>query len=468
MRIKRKAGQHAYQKMTLWLQLVLMMCTSYLGFYTATQWIADMAASLQNLTLILAVVVVTLIVVFIADRKTKQWLKASDTERVVGDTLDVALITGTSKYCAVAHNVSVTGETRRNIDHLVATPGKCWVVETRHEWMPKWRFKKALQRIAENVAAIRHDPRWPSSTEIKGCLVFATRKKMGDHTSYQHKGEKILLLGRQELYRKVRKAARADAKNNDEPLAKMVWKMSGVEATEVRSSGKQQNHKGKPMHMRRSAEGRAALKTILWSLPLFCVALFYIGFSAGIWQVDKEVSALDLVLFLAALIAAGFLTQIMRQPQSKEGEAKRVIGDTLDAALITDKCCAVAHGIFIKGQKLGDIDHLVVTPGKCAWVVETKYRRVPKDRFSETLRRIAGNMATIRDLSPSGTKVEGRLVFITEEKRKEYQFGKEKIVALDVKQLSREVRKATAPDADVKDDDGALAKMVRRMAGEEV
>lgn len=461
MRMRRRAGQYANWRVILWLQLFLVAIMSLSGFYMA-KWVVRKEVFLIDLILFLA----ALAIAIAASRKVDQWAKGRDAERVVGDTLDAALVA--DKRCAVAHGASIEGGKPGNIDHLVATPGKCWVVETKHGRVPKRRFRETLQRIAGNMKAMRSCS--PPGTEVKGCLVFAAREEMETRPPYQSEKEEIVLLGRKELHRKLREATNVEARGDDGALAKMVWKLAGMESEEVRVSGKQDN-KGDPVHVRRRAESHTLLKTMLWSFSCFVAASLCIGFVVGMWAPTGEPSLLYRVFLpvalAAAIIAAIFSGRKIQRPEGKEWQAKRVVGDTLDAALIrANKCCAVAHGVFVEGEKLGDIDHLAATPGKIAWVVETKYRRVSRGRFSETLRRIAGNMEAIRRLSSSGTEVLGRLVLATEEERKEYQYGEEKIVALGVKELYREVHKAAGADA--KDDDGALAKMVWGLAGEEV
>ena len=79
--------------------------------------------------------------------------------------------------------------------------------------------------------------------------------------------------------------------------------------------------------------------------------------------------------------------------------AERSIGSLTEYAL-TARGCAVAHSVT-KIAEIGDIDHLVATPG-CLWVVETKYGKVPKDHFPEVLRRIHVNLQAVRRWAPSG------------------------------------------------------------------
>ena len=95
----------------------------------------------------------------------------------------------------------------------------------------------------------------------------------------------------------------------------------------------------------------------------------------------------------------------------KGGVAERQIGRALEQAVTADSC-AVAHNVE-GGRPLGDIDHIVATP-QGVWVVETKYRRVPKRNFPKVLNRISANVARVLDLLPPDTPVTGCLVLAYE------------------------------------------------------
>ena len=101
-----------------------------------------------------------------------------------------------------------------------------------------------------------------------------------------------------------------------------------------------------------------------------------------------------------------------RRDNLKKGHvAERQIGRALEEAITADNC-AVAHNV--EGiSNTGDIDHIVATPQR-VWVVETKYRRVPKASFSRVLKRIGANMAKVRELLPPDTPVSGCLVLAYE------------------------------------------------------
>lgn len=124
----------------------------------------------------------------------------------------------------------------------------------------------------------------------------------------------------------------------------------------------------------------------------------------------------------------------------KGARAEERVGQAIEYAL-TAEPCAVAH--HVEGiARIGDIDHLVATP--CGlWVVETKHGRVPKRRFRETLRRIAANVAGVRDWAP-GVRVTGCLVFASRPRKPPkpaYEWGPETIRCFaDPESLMRELR----------------------------
>ena len=92
--------------------------------------------------------------------------------------------------------------------------------------------------------------------------------------------------------------------------------------------------------------------------------------------------------------------------------AERQIGRALEQA-ITAKGCAIAHNVTAIMDS-GDIDHIVATP-QSVWVIETKYRRVPDDRFPKVLSRLHACRGRVEALLPRGTPVRSCLVLAYEE-----------------------------------------------------
>ena len=121
-------------------------------------------------------------------------------------------------------------------------------------------------------------------------------------------------------------------------------------------------------------------------------------------------------------------------------DAETLVGQGIEYA-ITAENCAVAHSVTTIA-KVGDIDHIVATP-VAVWVLETKYKRVPKKYFPEVLRRIAANTDAVRQWAPAGTPVKGCLVlaYETEIKKRNFSHGEEKITAYTSDLLTREMRR---------------------------
>ncbi|MDE0355177.1 MAG: nuclease-related domain-containing protein [Deltaproteobacteria bacterium] len=74
-------------------------------------------------------------------------------------------------------------------------------------------------------------------------------------------------------------------------------------------------------------------------------------------------------------------------------DAEMLVGQTIERAMTAENC-AVAHSVKEIAEG-GDIDHIIATP-KAVWVIETKYKKVRKDRFPKVLDGIATNMDAVR------------------------------------------------------------------------
>ena len=92
-------------------------------------------------------------------------------------------------------------------------------------------------------------------------------------------------------------------------------------------------------------------------------------------------------------------------------DAETHVGRIIERA-ITANNCAAAHSVT-EIAKIGDIDHIVATP-VAVWVIETKYKKVPKKQFPKVLNRIAANMNAVRQWAPGKTTVRGCLVLAYE------------------------------------------------------
>ena len=77
--------------------------------------------------------------------------KGEDAEVRAGQAIGWAI---TAPNCAVAHSVTKIARVG-DIDHLVATPVRVWVIETKFRKVPPKKFPKVLQRLADNSGGSR-------------------------------------------------------------------------------------------------------------------------------------------------------------------------------------------------------------------------------------------------------------------------------------------------------------------------
>ena len=129
-----------------------------------------------------------------------------------------------------------------------------------------------------------------------------------------------------------------------------------------------------------------------------------------------------------------------RLDRLEKGEhAETYAGQVIEHALTTPGC-AVTHSVT-GIARVGDIDHLVATPLRL-WVIETKYRHVPRDQFPEVLRRIAENTSAVWKWAPPGTPVRACLVLAEgpPPNRKTYDYGNEPVVVHTPKSLAHELK----------------------------
>ena len=146
-------------------------------------------------------------------------------ETRVGNAIDYAV---TAPGCAVAHDVMGVAKVG-NIDHIVATPKRVWVVETKSSRIPKKEFNRALKRMAANVKAVR---KWaPPQTEVRGCLVIDSESANQRSKIYEEGGEKIWHESRMSLVKKlkmeVREAGPPDSGAKE--LAQRVWALGKLD-----------------------------------------------------------------------------------------------------------------------------------------------------------------------------------------------------------------------------------------------
>ena len=144
-----------------------------------------------------------------------------DAEYRVGQVIDYALV---PRNCAVAHGVVGIG-VDGDIDHLVATPGALWVIETKARAVPQDLFPAVLERIAANVHAVED---WASGVPVCGCLVLLEPFR-GRRDYEADDGTPVLVHDEKSL----RDALRADTQDEGAvgaELARRVWELGRITA----------------------------------------------------------------------------------------------------------------------------------------------------------------------------------------------------------------------------------------------
>ena len=139
-------------------------------------------------------------------------------ERRVGETIERAIA---APGCAVAHGVKEVAAVG-DIDHLVATPVRIWVVETKYQWLEDGAFKEALDRIDRNVRAV--EGKFPG-VPVQGSLVLAygergpKRRRYNDGRVLAHKPDSLAETLRDECVCKP---------SLDPAVADRIWDMATV------------------------------------------------------------------------------------------------------------------------------------------------------------------------------------------------------------------------------------------------
>ena len=154
--------------------------------------------------------------------------KGARAEERIGQVIEYAL---TRERCAVAHDVEEVARVG-NIDHLVATPQRLWVIETKHGRVPKAQFRETLRRIALNVEAVRD---WAPGMRVTGCLVFFNEPKPPPKPTYESGAETIKCFANPtSLMRELRDEAQGEGGSSD--LARRVWALGKMEEPIDRSA----------------------------------------------------------------------------------------------------------------------------------------------------------------------------------------------------------------------------------------
>ena len=163
-------------------------------------------------------------IAFIWMRADRRWSlsnleKGISAEYRVGQVVDYGLM---PLNCAVAHGVTDPAK-EGDIDHLVATPCRLWVVETKTRAVPRKRVPRVLDRIAANVHAVEA---WAPGIPVRGCLVLL-EPFQGKRNYEAADGTPVVVHDE----RSLRDALRAEV-GDDGPvgpeLARRVWALGQI------------------------------------------------------------------------------------------------------------------------------------------------------------------------------------------------------------------------------------------------
>lgn len=184
------------------------------------------------------------------------------------------------------------------------------------------------------------------------------------------------------------------------------------------------------------------IEGVFWGLTigtlLYAMVIPLIGYG---WGFVPFIAVLTGVLIAMKFAGTERFSQWNFENLQKGENAETRVGQLIEYALTRDGC-AVAHSVTAGIARVGDIDHMVATP-IAIWVIETKYRKVPRKELNKVLGRIAANTVAVRQWAPAGTTVRGCLVLAYETKISKRKYpgpsGKEEITAYTTQQLVREM-----------------------------
>ena len=219
LRIRRDAGEWVRTQMRYSAAAVLTLLSGIFGLLAGVV----LSGLIGWQSLVLPTLCLTAAAVFLARRFEQggfaRLLKGVAAERSIGGLAEYAL---TAQGCAVAHSVTKISEIG-DIDHLFATPGCLWVVETKYGMVPKEHFSEVLRRLRVNLQSVG---RWaPSGVEVNGCLVFATISELPQKRLYEN--GQIEVFDPETLVCKLRRAAAEPSSGADVSLARRVWALAG-------------------------------------------------------------------------------------------------------------------------------------------------------------------------------------------------------------------------------------------------
>ena len=221
IRVRREAGEWLRTRMVSSAIRVVAVCSGALGLLAGVA-LAGVAGWRSVALPVLCVVGATVYLTRrLETRGFNRLFKGAAAERDVGGSIEYAL---TAPGCAIAHSVTAIAAIG-DIDHLAATPGTLWVVETKYRMVPRDRFREVLRRIVVNVEAVR---RWaPIGVSVRGCLVLAAETDLPLKRLYDN--GQVEVFDPRTLAGKLNQESNRRASDEDLSIARRVWELSGEE-----------------------------------------------------------------------------------------------------------------------------------------------------------------------------------------------------------------------------------------------
>ena len=206
------------------------------GFSIGTMDLFDGIDRIYTLAGPTAIAVVGILGMWLTTRRhERSWVRGMEAEREVGDIIELAL---TRADCAWAHDISDALGIPGNIDHVVLSPQRLWVIDTKAGRVPKGRFDEALDTTLRRTAFVDeylkrrglagHKP-------VRPALVIAHPANRFLKKTYNRNGATIHVLGTTMFLNALREecmdADRQWPRPNTNPdLVRTVWALGSTAA----------------------------------------------------------------------------------------------------------------------------------------------------------------------------------------------------------------------------------------------
>lgn len=165
-------------------------------------------------------------IALVLHRTQTTWVRGLTAEKSVGDHIEHALV---RPGCAFAHDVKEALGGSGNVDHVVLTPARIWVIETKSGWMGEEPFQNALRQTAINVERVRKH--LGKRVPVRGAIVLADKLDLYE-SERDWKGEPVTVFRVVSFWRRLQQDCYLDDKlTKDEQLEKLARKVWDLGST---------------------------------------------------------------------------------------------------------------------------------------------------------------------------------------------------------------------------------------------